>query len=105
MTNSSDPAWLIEQVCGAGVDPEFDQLIAALAHITRRKPKSLVDTIMYWRKEKVHDSQNAKIEVNTVQIAATYFNSILILPRLLRPTLYREHSQDGTQKLCTRTWV
>ena len=42
----------VERVCGAGVDPDFDQLISSLAHITRRKPKPLVDTIMLWRLQK-----------------------------------------------------
>ena len=47
-----DPALPVERICGAGADPDFDQLISALAHITRRKPKPLVDTIMLWRMQK-----------------------------------------------------
>ncbi|KAE8356011.1 cell morphogenesis N-terminal-domain-containing protein [Aspergillus coremiiformis] len=42
----------VEMVCGPGADPSFDQLIAALGHIARQKPKPLIDTIMFWRKAK-----------------------------------------------------
>jgi hypothetical protein len=42
----------VEEVCGPGADPEFDQLICALGHIARQKPKPLIDTVMLWRKAK-----------------------------------------------------
>ena len=42
----------VEEVCGPGVDSNFDQLISALGHIARQKPKPLIDTIMLWRKAK-----------------------------------------------------
>lgn len=42
----------VEEVCGPGVDSTFDQLISALGHIARQKPKPLIDTIMFWRKSK-----------------------------------------------------
>ena len=42
----------VEDVCGPGADPTFDQLISALGHIARQKPKPLIDTIMFWRKAK-----------------------------------------------------
>ena len=42
----------VEDVCGPGVDPDFDALISAMGHMNREKPKSLVDTIMFWRKSK-----------------------------------------------------
>lgn len=42
----------VEEVCGPGADPNFDQLISALGHIARQKPKPLIDTIMLWRKSK-----------------------------------------------------
>lgn len=42
----------VEEVCGPGADPNFDQLICALGHIARQKPKPLIDTIMFWRKAK-----------------------------------------------------
>ncbi len=42
----------VEEVCGPGADPKFDQLISALGHIARQKPKPLIDTIMFWRKAK-----------------------------------------------------
>jgi hypothetical protein len=41
-----------ESICGQGVDPALDQLISALGHIARQKPKPLIDTLMLWRKGK-----------------------------------------------------
>lgn len=56
----------VEDVCGPGIDPSFDQLISALGHIARQKPKPLIDTIMYWRKAKGEAATNAKQELNQV---------------------------------------
>lgn len=50
----------VEEVCGPGGDLAFDQLISALGHIARQKPKPLIDTIMLWRKEKGDAAISAK---------------------------------------------
>lgn len=55
----------LERVCGSGVDPDFDQLISSLAHITRRKPKPLVDTIMLWRMQKGRESHGTNEVMNS----------------------------------------
>ena len=54
----------VEQLCGHGVDPTFDQLIKALGHIARLKPKPLIDSLMYWRKAKAEASSQAKNQLN-----------------------------------------
>ena len=54
----------VEDVCGPGVDLDFDALISAMGHMNREKPKSLVDTIMFWRKSKseaLHKAQQSLI--------------------------------------------
>lgn len=56
----------VEEVCGPGADPKFDQLISALGHIARQKPKPLIDTIMLWRKEKGDAAILARQTVNQV---------------------------------------
>jgi len=53
----------IEDICGPGVDPDFDQLISALGHIARQKPKPLVDTIMFWRQNKGETANKAQQEM------------------------------------------
>lgn len=68
----------LEHICGAGVDPDFDQLISALAHINRQKPKPLVDTIMYWRKAKGDQAMKAKEKLNNVGAVALYLVATLI---------------------------
>lgn len=57
----------VEEVCGPGADPTFDQLISALGHIARQKPKPLIDTIMFWRKEKGDAAIMAKQAANQLK--------------------------------------
>ena len=64
--NLSGPESQVEDVCGPGVDPDFDQLISALGHIARQKPRPLIDTIMYWRKNKGEAATAARNELNQV---------------------------------------
>ncbi|KAK5709327.1 Cell morphogenesis protein PAG1 [Elasticomyces elasticus] len=42
----------VETICGPGADASFDQLISSLGHINRHKPKSLIDSVIHWRKKK-----------------------------------------------------
>ena len=71
---TSDKADYLEHICGAGIDPDFDQLISALAHINRQKPKPLVDTIMYWRKAKGDQAMKAKERLNNVNTSSLYWS-------------------------------
>ena len=64
--NLSSPGSQIEDVCGPGVDPEFDQLISALGHVARENPKPLIDTVMYWRKAKGDVAAEARKELSQV---------------------------------------
>src|ERR1700760_4157614 len=48
-----------ESICCEYVDPALDQLIAALGHIARQKPKPLIDTLMLWRKGKSRAADSA----------------------------------------------
>ncbi|KAK7413719.1 Cell morphogenesis protein PAG1 [Neonectria punicea] len=55
-----EPEPNIEQICGPGVDPSFDQLIVALGHIASPKPKALIDSMMLWRKSKSDAANEAR---------------------------------------------
>ena len=57
----------VEQLCGVGADSTFDQLIQALGHIARSKPKPLVDSLMYWRKAKAEAASQAKYQLQQQQ--------------------------------------
>ena len=81
VTGMLDEDFRVERICGPGVDPEFDQLISALGHIARQKPKPLIDTIMYWRKAKGEAATNAKAEVNHVGLFSPRNSAILITLR------------------------
>jgi len=58
-----DPEPHIEQICGPGVDPAFDQLIVALGHIAKQKPKPLIDSMMLWRKSKSDAANDARSQL------------------------------------------
>jgi hypothetical protein len=63
ITERGQPEARVEGVCGPGVDPTFDQLIAALGHIARHKPKPLIDTIMLWRKAKSEEASKQRTQL------------------------------------------
>lgn len=52
------------------MDPNFDQLIVALGHIARQKPKNLIDTLMFWRKSKSEEANHIKQELQQAKVAA-----------------------------------
>ncbi|KAF2488220.1 putative cell morphogenesis protein [Neohortaea acidophila] len=57
----------VENVCGPGADPAFDQLISSLGHINRHKPKSLIDAMILWRQGKA-DTANAIVgEIQSIR--------------------------------------
>ncbi|KAI0594056.1 cell morphogenesis N-terminal-domain-containing protein [Biscogniauxia sp. FL1348] len=63
-----DPEPPIEQICGPGADPAFDQFITALGHIARPKPKSLIDSIMLWRKYKSEAANEARTQLQQLKV-------------------------------------
>jgi hypothetical protein len=76
----SDPRGVeprVESICGPGVDLTFDQLISALGHIARQKPKPLIDTLMLWRKGKSEAANAARIELNLVCSCHTHIQAML----------------------------
>lgn len=42
----------IVDILGEGIDPAFDKIISSLGHIARKKPKPVIDAMMFWRKTK-----------------------------------------------------
>ncbi|KAJ5371431.1 uncharacterized protein N7496_007523 [Penicillium cataractarum] len=68
----------VEEVCGPGADPNFDQLISALGHIARQKPKPLIDTIMLWRKSKGDAAITARQMTNELPKPVMAENGVLM---------------------------
>ncbi|KAJ6096375.1 hypothetical protein N7486_007121 [Penicillium sp. IBT 16267x] len=68
----------VEEVCGPGADPNFDQLISALGHIARQKPKPLIDTIMLWRKGKGDAAITARQMTNELPKPVITENGVLM---------------------------
>lgn len=63
ITGTSDPEPSIEKICGPRADPAFDHLISSLGHIARQKPKSLIDSMMLWRKSKSDEASDARAQL------------------------------------------
>lgn len=61
----------VEAICGPGADQAFDQLIKALGHIVRPRPKPLIDALMIWRKSKSDEMSpiHAQLQAVRTQIA------------------------------------
>ncbi|KAF2721609.1 putative cell morphogenesis protein [Polychaeton citri CBS 116435] len=62
-----EPEPRIEQICGPGADPAFDQLISSLGHINRHKPKSLIDSVIHWRKNKANLANKIFADLQTAR--------------------------------------
>ncbi|KAH6635292.1 cell morphogenesis N-terminal-domain-containing protein [Chaetomium sp. MPI-SDFR-AT-0129] len=63
-----EPEPQVELICGPGVDPGFDQLIVALGHIAKQKPKPLIDSMMLWRKSKSDAANEARTQLQQSRI-------------------------------------
>lgn len=53
-----------------GVDLQFDKIVASLGYIARRKPKPVIDSVMFWRKNKSEIATMAATEVERTLAAA-----------------------------------
>lgn len=60
----------VDHICGPGADPAFDQLIVALGHIAKQKPKPLIDHMMLWRKRKSEAASEARSQLQQSRIQA-----------------------------------
>lgn len=56
----------IIDLLGEGADPLFDKIIASLGYIARKKPKQVIDSVMFWRKSKSDVAVLAADEVERV---------------------------------------
>ena len=92
IANIEDAVAPVEQLCGAGVDASFDQLISALGHISRQEPKALVDSLMLWRKAKGDASSLAKKQLQQQRL----MGNISALPPLLPRRNTEPVHADGT---------
>ncbi|KAG7699493.1 hypothetical protein KL951_001210 [Ogataea haglerorum] len=59
----------IIEILSEGVDPTFDRVITSLGYIARRKPKSVTDAVMHWRrgKSELREMARAMLEKDMMQ--------------------------------------
>lgn len=56
----------IIELLAEGVDPHFDNIIASLGYIAKRKPRPIIDSVMVWRKSKGEVAAMAASEVEKI---------------------------------------
>lgn len=64
MSYSSDSEPPVREILGQGVDPAFDRTISLLGDTARRKPKPVIDSVMFWRKTKSEAAAQATSALN-----------------------------------------
>lgn len=56
----------IIEILAEGVDPQFDNIVSSLGYIAKRKPKPVIDSVMFWRKAKSEVAARAAAEVEKI---------------------------------------
>lgn len=56
----------IIELLAEGVDPHFDNIVSSLGYIAKRKPKPVIDSVMFWRKSKSEVAAMAAAEVDRI---------------------------------------
>lgn len=56
----------IIELLAEGVDPQFDNIVSSLGYIAKRKPKPVIDSVMFWRKSKSEVAAMAASEVERI---------------------------------------
>lgn len=59
LSYNSDQEPPIKEILGVGVDPVFDRAIGLLGDTARKKPKPVIDSVMFWRKTKSEAASKA----------------------------------------------
>lgn len=108
---SSEPP--IIDILGEGIDPTFDKIIASLGHIARKKPKPVIDAMMFWRKTKSeaaniaaeelrNATKNHELESNTTNKPNTSTTTKPVSRSSTTKVLQRSHT-NGSFQLPKRT--
>lgn len=61
----------VEGTCGPGVDHAFDQLLLALGHIARGKPRPMVEKLIQWRES--HARRTGVLRQDSLQVSLQGF--------------------------------
>lgn len=59
----------IDEVCGPGVDPSFDQMLSALGYVARARPKPLIERLIQWREVHAKRGGASRSELSQVCLA------------------------------------
>ncbi|RLV93827.1 Cell morphogenesis protein PAG1 [Spathaspora sp. JA1] len=79
-----------------GVDPQFDKIVASLGYIARRKPKPVIDSVMFWRKSKNEVAIMAANEVERIVALAKEMKNKSVTPE--SPGIIKNNNTAGRSK-------
>lgn len=65
-----DEALVIDLLAEGNGDSQFDKIISSLGYIARKKPKPIIDLVMFWRKSKSEVASMAATEVERILMSA-----------------------------------
>lgn len=94
----------ILELLAEGVDPQFDNMIASLGYIAKRKPKPVIDSVMYWRKLKSEVATMAYAEVERIMDMSRSTQAVTASDRLLEhlvsnlPSFLSQQSPSRTKR-------
>lgn len=54
------------EILAEGIDIQFDNIVSSLGYIAKRKPKPVIDSVMFWRKSKSEVAARAALEVEKI---------------------------------------
>lgn len=79
-----------------GVDREFDKCVALLGFIAKRKPKPVIDLVMFWRKSKSEVAAMAAVDLERHMLAAHSEQEVTrALPSPLAPGIVKKDRAEA----------
>ncbi|PRT56190.1 Cell morphogenesis protein PAG1 [Wickerhamiella sorbophila] len=94
----------LDSILGEGVDEELDRIIKSLGHISRRRPKPVIECVMYWRKSKSDQDAVARQSKSPdyIQAERRSLISIYVLSRVLTEVVEQTPPEVLGNELCEK---
>lgn len=92
-----DEARIIDLLAEGNGDDQFDKIISSLGYIARKKPKPIIDSVMFWRKSKSEVASLAAAEVERVLVSAKSDLSKLNQITPSNPGINKNNVNNGTK--------
>lgn len=92
-----DESQIIDLLAEGNSDDQFDKIISSLGYIARKKPKPIIDSVMFWRKSKSEVASLAAAEVERILVSAKSDLSKLNQINPSNPGINKNNVNNGTK--------